>query len=284
MKKITVFILVLFIGRLMAQLPNTDIYLLDLNALSNPVTLSNPQNITNRPGYDNQPVFSPDSKYLLYTSIRDEKQSDIYKYDLKTKATTPFIATPSTSEYSATFMPDGKNISVVMVEPDSTQRLWKFPIKGGAPELLLPEIDSVGYHCWMGKNKLALCIITNPMHLIVYDMTTKKTYSISDTVGRSLHYKSDKLFYVDGKKIYSYHGNKVMECSKDFESEDIAFIGNNQLLIADNNTLYYRSIVSVGKDGQWQKVIDLSVAGISNITRIAVSPDGKHIAIVAEHK
>src|SRR5215467_8399072 len=45
-------------------------------------------NITNNPGYDNQPFFLPDSSGLLFASNRDGKQTDIYRYDIASKAVT----------------------------------------------------------------------------------------------------------------------------------------------------------------------------------------------------
>src|SRR3989304_1572957 len=115
-------------GEALAQLPDTDIWLLDIKDSAEQISFHHPVNITNRKGYDNQPVFSPNGKYILYSSQPDSGcATDIYKYDLKTKTITQFTKT-QTSEYSPTFMPDGKNISVVMVEKDSVQRLWKFPL------------------------------------------------------------------------------------------------------------------------------------------------------------
>jgi len=265
-----------------AQLPDTDIWLLDINSKKDSVWLSNPQNITKRTGYDNQPAFSPDGKYILYTSIRDEKQSDIYKYDLITKQTTQFTHTP-TSEYSPTFMPDGKNISVVMVEPDSTQRLWKFPLNGGEPICILKEIDSVGYHCWMGKNELTLCIITEPMSLYTYNLKSSAYKKITDSVGRSIHYKNEKLYYLNNKNICSLISDKkVKEALKKDNSEDFNLISQNLLIMADNSQLFLKGFVTYGKDGRWKFCTDLSSYGIKKITRIAVSKDGKKLAIVAE--
>ena len=39
-------------------------------------------NISNSPGYDNQPSFLPDSSAVLFSSNRDGKQTDIYRYDI----------------------------------------------------------------------------------------------------------------------------------------------------------------------------------------------------------
>src|SRR6476660_844793 len=79
-------------------------------------------NITNNPGYDNQPCFLPDSSGVLFSSNRDGKQNDIYRYDIATKAVTQLTHTPE-NEYSPTIMPDGKTFSTVRGDE---QRLWKF--------------------------------------------------------------------------------------------------------------------------------------------------------------
>jgi Tol biopolymer transport system component len=266
-----------------AQLPDTDIWLLDINKEKDSIWLSNPQNVTDRKGYDNQPAFSPDGKYILYTSIRDEKQSDIYKYDLATKQITQ-ITNTATSEYSPTFMPDGKNISVVMMEPDSTQRLWKFPIQGGVSSCIAENIDSVGYHCWVSSNVFAYCKITNPMSLYIYDFKNSKLTHVSDSVGRSIHFSYNRLFFSRLETIYSYHKeNKKSQAVKIKNSEDFNFLAPNRLIMANESKIFSKSFVEIGKDGLWKPLLNLDSVGVKNITRIAISPDGKKIAIVATH-
>ena len=130
--------------------PATDIFLAPLSITSTdgrPV-IGKPVNVTNRPGYDNQPAFTPDSKGVLFTSIHEDGggQSDIYRYDLGTKAITRVTSTPE-SEYSATIMPGGQRFSVIRVERDSAQRLWSFAMDGSDPQqhvpTLRPERDRV---------------------------------------------------------------------------------------------------------------------------------------------
>src|SRR5262249_3472162 len=138
--------------------PASDIYLVDLKRQHNgAMKFSQPMKITNTVGYNNQPSFMPDGKSILYTSIR-EKQADIFGYDLRTSKTVQNTNTPE-SEYSPTLMPDGKTISVVRVEADGTQRLWKFPLAGGAPSLILEKTKPVGYHLWIDNYTLALFIL-----------------------------------------------------------------------------------------------------------------------------
>ena len=286
MKKIQMVIpLILLTYGLFAQLPNTDVWLLDIQTTKDTLFFSNPTNITNRAGYDNQPAFSPDGKYILYTSIRDEKQSDIYKYDIKTKTVTQFTNT-STSEYSPTFMPDGKNISVVMVETDSAQRLWKFPIKGGAPELIMKGIDSIGYHCWLDETHVALFLITNPFQLVFTDIKTeRKTVIVHDTIARGMALQKNNFFYVYKDIIYSVtlknKNGSTPKWNKELKGEDFCFLNPNTPIMADGGKIYkYFN----WRGNSWLPIVDLSKYEINHITRMAVSPDGKHIAIVSEVK
>jgi WD40 repeat protein len=290
MKKLFFYFL-LISSNLFAQLPNTDIWLLDVQNNKDTIILSNPVNITNRPGYDNQPTFSPDGKYLLYTSIRDEKQSDIYKYDLKTKKISQFTNTPATSEYSPTFIPDGKNISVVMVESDSAQRLWKFPIKGGAPSLIMDKIDSVGYHCWLNKDMIALYLITNPFQLAFADVNNQRLTTIEkDTICRGMSVQN--VFPADPHFIYAYNdkfiavnlktNKKLPFCLKNLPGEDFCFINSTNMIMPDGAKLY-RNISRYADSGKdWSLTADLTKLGLKKITRIAVNKDGTKMAIVAE--
>ena len=81
--------------------PATDIYLIALTWRDGRVRLGDgpAANITNWTGYDNQPFFLPDGRSLLYTSIREDGQADIYRYDLGSGLSVRLTATPE-SEYS----------------------------------------------------------------------------------------------------------------------------------------------------------------------------------------
>src|SRR4051794_23138218 len=108
--------------------PDTDIWLASL-ALRGTPAVSHASNITASPGYDNQPSFTPDGAAILFTSNRGGSQTDIYRYEIASGATTRVTNTPE-SEYSPTVTPDGAHVSVVRVESDGTQRLWRFTIAG----------------------------------------------------------------------------------------------------------------------------------------------------------
>src|SRR2546421_1077481 len=142
-------------------LPDNEIFVVELQTNAGQLSFGQPVNITKHEGYDNQPSFLPDGQSLLYTSERDGKQTDIYRYDFKTGATVQVTATPE-GEFSPTVMPGGKFFSVVRVEADKTQRLWKFPLAGGAAAIVLENVKPVGYHLWLDERTLALFILGTP--------------------------------------------------------------------------------------------------------------------------
>src|SRR5437763_14119324 len=173
--------------------PSSDIFVvevktkLDRKTKTDELKFGEPKKITDFTGYNNQPFFLPDGQNLLYTSIRN-KQADIYRYDLRTDATTQVTNTPE-SEYSPMLMPDRKNISVVRVEADGTQRLWRFPLEGGAPSLILENVKPVGYHLWIDDYTLALFVLGGsgkPNFLEIFEMRTQKSEFVVDNPGRVL--------------------------------------------------------------------------------------------------
>src|SRR5205807_3181882 len=163
----------------------SDIFIVDIKNERGGMQFGQPLKFTTFVGYNNQPSFLADGRSILYTSIRD-KQADIYRYDIRGGATTQITKTPE-SEYSPTLVPDGKNISVVRVEADGTQRLWKFPLAGGAPSLILENVKPVGYHYWIDDHTLALFILGGtgkPNFLEILDMRTGKSEFVIDNPGR----------------------------------------------------------------------------------------------------
>lgn len=284
MKLLFTFTFLLFTSYLFCQLPESDIWLLDIRDSAGNVSLSNPINITNHKGYDNQPAFSPDGKYILYTSQADGTlQTDIYKYDLKTKTSAPFIQTP-TSEYSPTFMPDGKSISVVMVEKDSTQRVWKFPLTGGGePACVMTDVKAVGYHCWINKDSVAVFILSKPSFTLqLADIHTQKTTVIADSLGRCMRIKDHELWYTTKfgivNVVFAYNTRSKKSVFKgEIESEDYCFYKNDIWSCSENTivTGYMNSRLGA------VEIANLERYGISKISRITISPDGKKVAVVA---
>lgn len=270
--------------------PATDIFLAPVSITSadgRPV-IGKPINVTNRPGYDNQPAFTPDSKGMLFTSIHEDGQSDIYRYDVGTKAITRVTSTPE-SEYSATIMPGGQRFSVIRVERDSAQRLWSFAMDGSGPQLLVPTVKPVGYHAWIDPDNLALFVLGNPNALVHYDLRSGHADTLTRNIGRSLAptiggggfsftaHDSGATGVVKLKTMSWPYQTIVDLVALPRGSEDIVWLARDLVLSSNGSKL-----VS-WKPGttEWQDAIDLAPSGLSRISRLAVSQDGKWLAIVA---
>src|SRR4030095_1310758 len=142
------------------------------------------------PGYDNQPSFSPDGNRILLTGNHDGKQMDTYVFDRAARRLSQLTHTTE-GEYSPTFLPSGAGepggFSVIRVEPDGTQRLWRFTAKGESPELVLRDVKPVGYHAWVDADHLALFVLGQPATLRLARVSTGAAEVVASDIGRSLH-------------------------------------------------------------------------------------------------
>jgi WD40 repeat protein len=267
--------------------PPSDVFLVDVTDTKAKIKLGQPQKISTTTGYNNQPSFTPDGQSILYTSIRD-RQADIYRYELSGGTTTQVTNTPE-SEYSPTVMPDARFLSVVRVEADGTQRLWKFPLAGGEPSLILENVKPVGYHLWLDERALALFILGKPNTLQIADIVTGKTETIADNPGRVLRRipHDDKFSFVHKVgndwiiKAVEVKSKKISEVAKTMPGvEDYAWLPSGVILMGRQSKIYQHK----KGDWAWEEVADFSNVGLKNITRIAVSPKGDRIAIVAQRR
>jgi len=267
------------------QPPSTDIFLAPLSIENGRPVIGTPVNVTNRPGYDNQPSFTPDGHAFLFTSTHEDGQSDIYRYDLKSKEITRVTTTPE-SEYSATVMPGGQRFSVVRVESDSTQRLWSFALDGSDPKLLLETVKPVGYYAWIDANNLALFVLGKPNALVHADIRTGQADTLSRDIGRSVQPLPSgggfsfvaHVDSVSSVRVVQWPANsRRAEVALPRRGEDFTWVTRDLILASSGSKLlYWRRGMAAMVDAD-----DLSAAGLTNITRLAVSPDRQWLAIVA---
>jgi dipeptidyl aminopeptidase/acylaminoacyl peptidase len=279
--------------------PDTDIFLVEVRATAGGPEFGAPLNVTKHAGYDNQPSFTPDGRGFLFTSQREGDQTDIFRYDLKTGATTQLTRTPE-GEYSPTPMPGGKFFSVVRVEADKTQRLWKFPAAGGAAaSLALENVKPVGYHLWLDERTLALFVLgdektkqPNTLQLVTLKKGTPTAIEVSTlhtNVGRSLQHvpRRDAFSFVHKTapddwlvKIIDVRAHRTELLTRTLPgSEDLAWLPDGSLLMAQDSKLFR---FDPAREHSWRQVADFTPAGLRKITRIAVSPSGDRLALVAQ--
>lgn len=241
--------------------------------------------VTARDGYDNQPSFTPDGAALLYTSERNG-QTDIYRYEIATGDHRRVTATPE-SEYSPTVMPGGERFSAVRVEADSTQRLWSFRLDGTDPRPVFPAIAPVGYHAWIDAHRAALYVLGSPPELRLADRRDGAASTVARAIGRSLQRVpgAGRLSFVDRSEerwwlaTFDPVSGEVRRIVPTLDgSEDHAWTPGGVVLMGRGGRLY---AFDPARDDGWWQVADLSEAGIAGITRIAVAPDGRRIALVA---
>ncbi len=271
--------------------PGTDVFVAPLSVRGGTVTIGAPTNLTRRAGYDNQPSFSPDGKQLYYTVVREggpngTTQADIFRIDLASGRSEPFITTPE-SEYSATVTPGGREVSVIRVELDSTQRLWAFPLGGGPPRVLVERIKPVGYQAWLDPTSVAAFVLGSPSTLQLLDLAAGRATVLLSNIGRALQ-------KVPGRRAISVT-QRVSETEWWIVQVDPAtaattpivrmpekadyfvWLSDGSLLTAAGSRfLRYRPKV----DPEWKVVATLE--GISGITRLAVNGKNDRVAFVAE--
>lgn len=271
-----------------ALVPDTEIFLADLSWQDAQPRVAGLRNITNRPGYDNQPKFLPDGESLLFTSIHDDAQSDIYRYLITEQQIVPYVITDE-SEYSPTPIPGSGAISVVRVEYDGTQRLWRIPAANAAPQLLLPDITGVGYHAWLDEDTLALFIVAEPSLLVLAELASGRSAAITENIGRSLaRMPGDAaLAFIDKQdegvwRVARYDlvdGSLSDVVDTPVGSEDFAWSRNGGLFMGSGSRLLYWD----GHAGsEWRQVAGFPDDFEGRITRIDVADDLEKLAFVAE--
>lgn len=275
--------------------PDTEIFLAPLSGGANALAVGKPVNISRSPGYDNQPSFTPGGKSILFTSIRGGTQTDIYRYDIAASSVSRVTDTPE-SEYSATVTPDGAHISVIRVEADQTQRLWRFTLDGRQPEVVLANLKPVGYHAWADADTLALFVLGQPATLQLANARTGSARVLISGIGRSFQRIPGRgsISFVERaggadpaaapklsvRELDPKTGavTPLVAAVRGAREADLAWTPDGVLLMAEKDVLYgWRR-----GDREWTRIADLAALGLHGVSRIAVSAAGDRIAFVAQ--
>jgi hypothetical protein len=276
------FVVILFfiIHHLANAQPNTDVYLLNTET-------SNLVNISDNKGYDNQPSFISDS-LVLFAKSR-QQQTDIILYNINSKASKWIFYTTQGSEFSPVQIPNTKNIATVRLDTTGLQRLYNYNTTTNKTTLVNDSLK-IGYHAWNNEHELITYVLGNPSTLVYLNLKDQTQKQIVDNIGRSLQkIPNSNLMSYTSINTDGIHEVYQLDIEDDFSSyyvcdlpigvQDYTWLNRDVLAIGSASSLFtYDTFV----DEDWQRWISLKDHNISNITRLAVSPNGKLIAIVAE--
>jgi dipeptidyl aminopeptidase/acylaminoacyl peptidase len=267
--------------------PATDVYLAPLSESGSALTIGAPINISNSPEYDNQPSFLPGGSALLFTSRRDGNQTDIYRYDIATKLVTQLTHTVE-NEYSPLVTPGGKTFSTVRGDK---QELWGFDLDGSNPRLVYAHKGLIGYHVWIDDHRLAVFVLgvgNSPATLQLIDMKAGTAEVLESDIGRSLLIRPTRntvsfIGLQPGapaivKELDPITKKAAVIVEGVAGSEYLTWLPDGRMLMASGTKIWAWRAGAAG----WTEVGDFASAGLTEMTRLAASPNGKWLAFVAE--
>ncbi|MBC7841535.1 MAG: M20/M25/M40 family metallo-hydrolase, partial [Gemmatimonadaceae bacterium] len=277
-----------------AGAPNTDIFLSRITMRDGALMVQPPLNLTRREGYDNQPGFDARGRMIYYTrrapnvllrdSIRDV-QTDIWSYALDGSAHGP-VAVTAESEYSAQVTADGAALTVVRVERDSAQHLWRFPLSAdGKPERLVGRVKPVGYYAWVGS-QVVMFVLGSPATLQLMDTVSGRIDTIARDIGRgvkrvpgtsrvSFIQKVGAQWYIDELDPATKSVRRLIATLP--TQEEYTWVDSTTLVAASGTTL---RTWTRGQPG-WNVAADLGFAPLTSISRVTIDPTGNWLAFVA---
>jgi hypothetical protein len=272
--------------------PASDVWLAPLETKAGAVLVKAPARLTRGEGYHNQPAFAPDGRALYYVA-QDGNQTDVVRYDLEAKRAETLRRTPE-PEYSPQVLPDGSGLSVVRVEADGTQRLWALPFDG-QPYPIFEKVKPVGYYAWGDADRAALFVLpgendADQPTLRLASRRSGKAEVVFRGTGRSIQKSPGRAAvaftgfgggecWIREVDVERGHVTSFARCLE--KSMDFAWLPDGSLLMARGNELFRQR---PGVDENWVRFHAFGEPGLQALSRLAVSPDGRWLALVSERE
>ena len=281
--KLVLFSACLNVNLIQAQLPETDLWLAELNT-KEVGKIIKAINITNRAGYDNQPSFSKNGKLIYFTSIHEDKQADIYSYNLKNKKTIQLTKTKE-SEYSPNESPIKNSMAVVTVLQDSSQVIQLLDLKTFTViNSTISNFDSVGYYNFLNADTVLYYKLTSPHTLKFHVISNGNDGFLCENPCRTFR-TIDRSTFIFGIKdsastayyIYDVRIQKANLYARiKSVNEDLIWDPAFGLLVSDKATILRFDVA----EKQWKILFDLSSFGIKKITRFCFDSKSNYLCVV----
>lgn len=270
-----------------ADFPSSDIFLFALSLTPDGAAISGGENVSRRLGYDNQPRFTPDSASFLYTR-GDDYQTDVYEYVLKTGESRQLTRSP-TMEFSPTPTPDNQAFAFVSSRNGS---IWLAQrAAADEPEWALglgDNPEATGYFAWNHERDEMLYWSRYGYSVVLVKPSTGQRRFISghcppatpqqlpdSTLFSFVHRQSNEEVWIKTLDPATLSVTPLLMLGG--ANHNHVWAPDGSLFTIQKNVLY-RAMPATKQD--WAVVADLANYGIDGASRLAVSPDGKKLAIV----
>lgn len=276
-----------FVSSVLFSQQNTEVFVFDVSPSYSGLELLNVRNVSNNDGYDSQPSFI--SNEALVFSGNNKGQTDISEYDFNTKIKRWVNKETEGGEYSPQKFPSSEDLAAVGFDTNGKQRLYRYNAQSGEPSVLLEDLQ-VAYFAFYNDEKILATVLNDgKLDLTMINLQTKSVDTLFADAGRSLQKvpTSESISYTlinEFKKHDLYvlevnSGESFFICELPFGVQDYVWLNDTQILVGMNSTLYLYD--TLGEPG-WNKVASVSEFEIKNISRMAISPNGKKLALVGE--
>lgn len=268
---------------------DSGIFIFDIERSEDAVEFSNLVEIPHQKGYNNQPFFISDDEILF--SSENNGQADIAKFRISTGKIQWMHPETAGGEYSPQPIPDSENIAAVRLDPDGLQRLYEYDIKNKTASLIIPDIQ-VAYFTFMDhENILATVLNKESMDLVTIDLNLKKTDTLSSRAGRSISKVPNTslvsyTLYNENNQLdlYTYDfttDESVFICELPYNVQDYIWLTDSLILTGSGYRLF---LYDTWSELEWISAGTIEKYGISQITRMALSPNGKKLAVTGTKK
>ena len=158
---------------------------------------------------------------------------------------------------------------------------------------MLTDIKPVGYHAWLDETTLALFVLGQPATLQIASTGTGKGEIVASNIGQSiLRMPTGGVSFVQQAgtgpeqtltvtQVTVEQGKPVTKplttAVAGARQAHLAWTPDGTLLMAHDGGLHAWRAGAPG----WERIADLGALGLRNVTRLAISPKGDRIAVVA---